>query len=221
MTTPRSAFFWFPVLLLSACSEAPRVVSKEEALPAATTASSKPAPPLPAGVDQTALPPSHPPIGGASAELVFKAPAGWAGEDPTMPMRRQQFRLQKQGSDTSDATVTVSVLPAREGGGVDVNLQRWAGQFKQPDGKASLDVMKRTDRKLGPHDVIEIDVSGTYVVDERAMGGARKYDEPGWRMLLSWIRAPGGNYYVKLVGPAATVAHWESSFRGFVDSAAP
>jgi hypothetical protein len=67
--------------------------------------------------------------------------------------------------------------------------------------------------------VIDIDLSGTYVVNETAMGGSKVYNEPNWRMLLTWIQHPAGNYYVKIVGPAATVAKWESSFQTFVASA--
>lgn len=182
----------------------------------------KPAPPLPVGAEKGPLPPSHPPVDRAKlSNLVFTAPAGWIKEEPGMPMRREQYRLPKQGADTVDATVTVSVLAPGDGGSIEPNLQRWAGQFAQPDGAKSRDVLKQSSRKVGDMNVIEVEVSGTYIVDETPMGGTRQFNEPGWRMLMSWVQSPTGNYYVKVVGPAATVGYWEPGFRQFVSSAAP
>ncbi|MDZ4773990.1 MAG: hypothetical protein SGI72_12745 [Planctomycetota bacterium] len=178
------------------------------------------APPLAPGAEKAPLPPSHPPIDGVLKPLVFKVPTGWVSETPGSAMRREQYRLEKQGADTNDATVTVQVFGVKDGGALEANLDRWAGQFKQPDGKAPRDAMKQSNRKLGPANVIDLDITGTYALDERAMGGTKTYNEPNWRMLMSWIQSPTGNYYVKVIGPAATVAHWEPSFRTFVDSAA-
>lgn len=229
MKLRRNLSLSLPLLLVVSCTEAPRVIT-QPAAPAPTAAhstnsSSDPAgamnaPPLAPGAEKAPLPASHPPIGNALKALVFKAPAGWVSETPASPMRREQYRLSKQGTDAQDATVTVSVLGATDGGPVEGNLTRWAGQFAQPDGKPSRDALKQSNRKLGAANVIDLDITGTYTLDERAMGGTKTYNEPNWRMLMSWIQSPTGNYYVKLIGPAATVAHWESSFRTFVDSSA-
>lgn len=222
-------------VLLGSCGDAPRS-TPPPAPGASSTATSgkptdpihdpetamntKPAPPLPMGAEKAGLPPAHPPVSGAKP-LTFKMPDGWIQETPSMAMRREQYRLPKKGSDTADGIVTVSVLAPGDGGGVEGNLQRWAGFFVQPDGSSSRQAMKQSNHKIGDINVIDVDISGTYKVDETAMGGAKNYNEPNWRMLLGWVQAPSGNYYVKLVGPAATVAAWESSFRAFVDSAAP
>lgn len=186
----------------------------------ATAMGTKPAPPLPIGAEKGPLPSSHPPLSDAKP-LVFQVPEGWVKETPSMPMRREQYRLPKKGADTADATVTVSVLAPGDGGGVEGNLQRWAGMFAQPDGSSSRAAMKQTSHKLGDINVIDVDITGTYTVDETAMGGSKKYNEPNWRMLLGWVQAPSGNYYIKVVGPAGTVAAWESSFRQYVDSGKP
>lgn len=223
MNRIRIALLSSTLCLLVSCSEPPREVKlAEPTAPPSSASSERQAPPLAPGAEKAPLPPTHPPIHGeVPKELAFKAPEGWVREAPTMMMRREQFRLPKQGTDTSDATVVVTVLGATDGGGVEQNLQRWASQWAQPDGSPSRERMKQLNRKLGPYDVIDLDLTGTYAVDETRMGGTKQYNEPNWRLLLSWIQSPSGNYYVKLVGPAATVAHWESSFRSFVNSAAP
>jgi hypothetical protein len=224
MQLSRIASLSIPIFLWTACSEAPRVITPPAStttLGTAESATTKSAPPLAPGAEKAPLPASHPPLDAVMKPLVFTAPAGWASEKPGSAMRREQYRLAKQGQDTADATVTVLVLPAKEGGPVEGNLERWASQFSQPDGKSSREVMKQSTRKLGPSNVIDIDLSGTYIVNEAMMGGSKVYNEPNWRMLLSWIQSPTGNYYVKIVGPAATVAHWESSFQTFIASASP
>lgn len=224
------------LLLLATLSTTTFVVACSHDAPRSTPPSSSATGPTPtpmpsvndpasAGVKSTGavdpskgMPAGHPDVGAAS--LTFTAPEGWVREQPTMSMRREQYRLPKQGSDTMDAVVTVTVLAATDGGPTEPNLQRWASQFAQPDGSSSRAALKSTERKLGGMDVIDVDVTGTYVVDETAMGGSKKFNEPNWRMRMAWVRAPSGNYYVKLVGPAATVAHWEPSFQKYVDSAA-
>jgi hypothetical protein len=221
MNLSRIAALSLPILLSLACGEPPREITASSPSTMASSAESetaKSAPPLAPGAEKAPLPASHPPIDGMMKPLTFKAPEGWISEKPGSVMRREQYRLPKQGADTADATVTVLVLPAKEGGPIEGNLDRWAGQFSQPDGKSSREVMKHSTRKLGPANVIDIDLSGTYVMNEAAMGGSKVFNEPGWRMLLTWIQHPAGNYYVKIVGPAATVAHWESSFQTFVAS---
>lgn len=213
-----------PLLFTTACGEPPRELpppSSTKMAEPADTATTKSPGPLAPGAEKSPLPPSHPPIGDAAKPLKFTAPAGWVSETPGSAMRREQYRLAKHGEDKDDAVVTVSFLAATEGGPVEGNLDRWAGQFTQPDGKSPREALKRSDRKLGSANVIDLDITGTYALNEKMMGGSRVYNEPNWRMLMSWIQSPAGNYYVKLVGPADTVAHWESSFRTFVSSAAP
>jgi hypothetical protein len=45
--------------------------------------------------------------------------------------------------------------------------------------------------------------------------------EPGSRMLAAIVDTTAGPYYLKLVGPAATVAHWEAPFDSFLRSMEP
>lgn len=161
------------------------------------------------------MPAGHPKVDGSS--IVFTAPEGWVQETPSVSMRREQYKLAKQGTDTDDAAVTVTVLAPGDGGGKEGNIQRWADQFAQPDGKPSIEVLQQSTRKVNGMDVIDVDISGTYVASV-SMSSPERFNKPGWRMLLSWVQSPLGNYYVKLVGPAATIAHWEPSFRKFVSS---
>ena len=60
-------------------------------------------------------------------------------------------------------------------------------------------------------------LSGTYIAEVRP-GAAERHNSPGYRMRTAVIEAPNGPYYVKLVGPAKTVAAWNDSFNAFLGS---
>jgi hypothetical protein len=149
--------------------------------------------------------------------ITFVKQDGWVEEKPTSAMRKAQYKLPKQGTDIDDAELNVIFL-GTDGGGLEANLDRWAGQFKQPDGGSSRERMLQSERTVLGWKVVEVDLSGTY--DTQAMPGmGEQITKPGWRMLMSWIQSDHGNYFVKTVGPASTVAHWQASVRKFVDDA--
>jgi hypothetical protein len=160
----------------------------------------------------------------ASAEkpaspAAFPAQDGWVVETPTSAMRKAQFRLPRADKDAADASLVVYHFGA-QAGTFQANLDRWCGQFVQPDGKPSSEVMKSSQRELHGITVHEVDLSGTYVA-ETAPGSGEHVHEDGWRMLAAVFEAKDGPYYAKLVGPSATVAKWEPSFRVFVETSRP
>jgi hypothetical protein len=177
------------------------VVPPASAAPAAARAPEAPAP--------AKTPPAH------SGALTFTAQPGWMVETPTSSMRKAQYRL--PGSDgAADAVLVVYHFGAGGGGGVEANLERWAGQFEQPDGSDSRATMRTSTRNLNGMDVTEVDLAGTYVA-ETSPGSGEHVREEGWRMLAAILPAPEGAYYAKLVGPAVTIARWQASFESFLE----
>jgi hypothetical protein len=146
--------------------------------------------------------------------LAFTAQEGWVEETPTSSMRKAQYRLPHAEGDAQDASLVVYFFPTGAGT-LEANLQRWAGQFEQPDGSPSANAMTQIERKVNGMPVHEVALSGTYVA-ETAPGSGQRVREEGWRMLVSVIDSDHGSYYAKLVGPQATVERWEPSFRRFV-----
>ena len=134
-------------------------------------------------------------------------------------MRKAQFRLPGEGG-AADASLVVYHFGASGGGGVEANLERWAGQFEQPDGSSSRAAMKSTARTLKGVPVTDVDLGGTYVA-ETSPGSGERVREEGWRMLASILQSSAGDYYVKLVGPAPTIARWEASYERFVEASLP
>jgi hypothetical protein len=143
--------------------------------------------------------------------LTFIAQAGWIEESPANEMRKAQFRLPHAAGEAS----LVVFHFASQGGTLEANLARWAGQFEQPDGGDSMERMTRSERQVADLDVLLVDLSGTYVA-ETFPGSGERVREEGWRMLTAVIETPQGPYYAKLVGPAETVAAHEQRFDAFL-----
>ena len=146
--------------------------------------------------------------------LTFPTPEGWMSETPANAMRKAQFGLPRAESDDQDASVIVFFFGSA-GGSLQMNMQRWASQFEQPDGGVPMDRMTHTQRTVNGMPVAEFELAGTYVAETFPGSGERVHHE-GWRMLASVIESDHGPYYVKLVGPAATTSRWEASYRAFV-----
>ncbi len=156
---------------------------------------------------------------GSSASTAFPTQEGWVVETPTSGMRKAQFRLPHAETDTDDASLVVYYF-GTQAGTLQANIDRWCGQFEQPDGKKSSDVLKSSTRTVNGISVHEIDLSGTYVA-ETAPGSGERVHKDGWRMLAAVFEAKDGPYYAKLVGPSGTIGKWEASFRKFVETARP
>lgn len=143
--------------------------------------------------------------------LVFTAQAGWIEETPANEMRKAQYRLPHEAGEAS----LVVFHFAAQGGTLEANLARWAGQFEQPDGGDSMERMTRSERQVADLDVLVVDLSGTYVA-ETFPGSGERVRQEGWRMLTAVIETPQGPYYAKLVGPADTVAAHAQRFDAFL-----
>ena len=192
----------FTLVLVGACS-----ASEEASAPA--SADALPAAVAPAPKDEPVPPAAAP------GELAFAPQDGWITETPTSSMRKAQFRL--PGADgAADASLVVYYFGPGGGGGVEANLARWAGQFEQPDGSDSSALLTSTKRDLRGLPVTDVQLGGTYVAETSPGSGVRVREE-GWRLRASILETSEGAYYVKLVGPAATVARWEKSYEGFLD----
>ena len=153
----------------------------------------------------------------AAAALKFDAPKGWVSKTPTSSMRVAEFMLAKAPGDAEDATVTVYFFGG-QGGSVQANMDRWIGQMAQPDGKPSKDVAKTSTVQTATGlKVSLVDVSGTYVA-EVTPGSTERLNKPGFRQIAAVVETPDGPYFVKLTGPAGTVAKWKESLDAFLKS---
>jgi hypothetical protein len=147
--------------------------------------------------------------------LEFKAPPEWKTRAPASSMRVAEFVL--PGAEKAQDAELVVYYFGGSGGNVDANIQRWLGQMQQPDGRATEAVAVKEARTINGLKVSTLDVTGTYVAEVRP-GSTERHNSPGFRMRTAVVETPGGPYFIKLVGPAATVAKWNGAFKEFLDS---
>jgi hypothetical protein len=149
--------------------------------------------------------------------LKFDAPDGWVAKTPSSTMRVAEFALPRAATDAEDASLTVYFFGATQGGSVSANIDRWIGQMTQPDGKASKDVAKTSAMESHGLKISLVDLTGTYVA-EMSPGATEHFNKPGFRLRAAVVETPGGPYYVKVIGPSATVAKWDPSVAQFLKS---
>lgn len=152
----------------------------------------------------------------AGGGLTFQTPAGWVSEPPASGMRYAQFKL--PGSGAADASLVVYFFGVGQGGSVDDNFNRWAGQMRQPDGKPA-EKPKTEKLTVNGLNVTLLDVSGTYTGSDMTGGAAGQQEQPNSRMRAGVIETAKGSYYIKLTGPEKTVTRWDDAFMAFVKSA--
>ena len=158
------------------------------------------------------LPSDHPPLettGGAPG-MIWKAPEHWVEEEPSNSMRVAQYRV---AGETGDGECVVFYFGAGQGGDPMSNAQRWAGQFSQPDGRPSNEVMQVTELESAKVPLYVVEVTGTY------SGGMSDIEERAGYMLLGGI-ARGGDapWFFKFVGPEATVRAERDAFLQMMES---
>jgi hypothetical protein len=144
------------------------------------------------------------------AGLRWTAPAGWKNEG-SRPMRAATYGIAPVAGDKDNAECVVYFFGAGQGGGVEANIDRWKGQFRQP---ADAKVRKRTVHALP---ITTVDISGEY----SGMGGpmtVEKTSKSGYRLLGAIVEGPGGNVFLKLTGPAKTIAANEQQFEQLLAS---
>jgi hypothetical protein len=128
-------------------------------------------------------------------------PADWTEKPITSSMRAGQFQLP---GASGEAELVIYYFGETGAGGVQANLDRWIGQFQQPDGKKSEDVAKIEKTKIAGQEATIVSVSGRYVTTSMP-GGGDPIDKAEQSLLGVIVDSPKGPYYFKLVGPKQTV----------------
>lgn len=148
--------------------------------------------------------------------LKYTAPENWESEKPSNQMRKSQYKIPGvDGAD--DALMTVIVFPGK-GGSVEANLNRWYGQFKQPDGSNSAekaDVEKYTNGELRFTTTM---LTGTYLMSSSMMMGGDIKEMKDFAMYAAIVETGKSPWFFKAVGPAKTIEGRKDEIKEFFDS---
>ena len=146
-------------------------------------------------------------------EYQLTTPEAWATREPRSRIIDHEFAVTASKEDELEGRVTVMAA----GGTADANLERWYGQFTQPDGSATKDKVKITKKQIAGKEITIVDLSGTYM--DRPAPMAPGVERENYRMLAAIIPAKGSNnIYVKFYGPKQTVADNAEAFTKMIDS---
>jgi hypothetical protein len=145
--------------------------------------------------------------------LKSRTPADWVAEKSSNRFRAFQFKVPHAEGDKNDAQVVVFFFGEGSGGSAEDNVKRWKGMFEAPEGKTIEDVSKVEKMKVSGVNLTYLDVQGTYLdkfppFDPRAKTTRR----PDYRMLGVVFESPNGPYFIRLTGPARTVAQHKKGF---------
>ena len=146
--------------------------------------------------------------------LGYDAPAEWTSKPSPSSMRVAQWEL--LGDDAS-AEVVIFYFGEGGGGGVDANLDRWFGQFEQPDGSSTREKATITERSVNGLELTIADMRGTFVAPVRP-GAPQRNNRPGHRMIAAVVEGGTGPWYIRVLGSEATITKWEASVDAFLSS---
>ena len=153
------------------------------------------------------------PVRTEAAGLRFAHPSEWTRVPAPSDMRAAQFRVAKADGDAEDAEVVLFFFGKGQGGSAQDNLDRWRGQMGEgASAKAAGTVTIKTIHGLK---VTSLDVAGTYKPMAR---GGDATPHPGYRLLAAVIEGEGGPWFLRLVGPEATVKAAKPGFDATLES---
>lgn len=148
--------------------------------------------------------------------LRFTPAPAWKARPITSMMRVGEYALPRAEGDAEDAVLVVSYFGGT-GGSVQANIDRWLGQFSQPDGRPTTQIAATKARRINGLAVTDFDASGTYV-GEVSPGSPERYNKPGFRLRAAIVETTRGPYFIRVLGPARTVAMWEAAIETFLQS---
>lgn len=149
----------------------------------------------------------------ADGKVTMKAPESW--EKKTPRTRIVDFEFAAPMAEGDDTAARVTVMGA--GGSVEANIDRWIGQFSQPDGRSTKDRTKTEKFEVSGSTVHVVDISGRFKDQPGPFAPAVYRDE--YRMIGAIVVTDKlGQYFIKMYGPKATVEKNAKAFREMLDS---
>ncbi len=155
------------------------------------------------------------PVELANGKLTLQAPADWVNVKPKSNIVQYEFSAPKLDEKEKDKAARITFTAS--GGSIADNLDRWYGQFEQPDKSSTKDKAKVEKFEVDGQTVHWVDIPGTFK-DTMGAGPFAPSKAPtlreNYRMLGAIIETKGmGNHYVKVTGPAETVEKLAEGFK--------
>jgi hypothetical protein len=147
---------------------------------------------------------------GAVAGVQWSVPARWS-EQGARQMRAATYTIPAAQGDPEPAECAVFYFGPSQGGAVDMNIDRWVGQFETGNPPA------KSEREVNGMKVTFVQIAGTYLAPAGPMMQSQGKKE-NFRLLGAIVEGPQGSVFFKLTGPAKTVGECEGEFNALVGS---
>jgi hypothetical protein len=165
--------------------------------------------------------------GSGAAERAFKvaggafslsAPEGWQRVQPRSGIVETEFSI-----PSADGQQPGRMTVMGAGGSIQANIDRWFGQFSQPNGDATKDRAAVKKLSISGCTVTLVDVSGTFRdMPGGPFAGGKTIERPDYRMLAAIVETPSqGNYFLKFYGPSVTVTKYLDGFQTMIEGIVP
>ena len=142
-------------------------------------------------------------------DITLKIPASWKSEPPAHKLRKAQYKIPPAEGDEHPTELVISSFPGG-GGGVDMNLKRWVGQFSAEGRKVKITM---GDCPQGQY--YFSDVSGTYEYTAGGpFAGGKKELRPNHRSYsVVLVTKEKEVYFLRLTGTDKAVTAAAAGFR--------
>ncbi len=148
--------------------------------------------------------------------IALKPPEGWRVEPPSSSMRKAQMRAE---GEAGPAELVVFYFGPQGAGSSQDNIERWVSQFTTADGKQVTDVDLK-EVEINEHRVTRVEVAGRYA-NNMPMQGQQQAPVADQRLIAAIVSTVSGPYYMKFLGPNATVTAEREAFDAMLNSIVP
>ena len=140
-------------------------------------------------------------------------PAAWNRVEPRSTMRMLEAEIPGSGGS---GEISMYYFGPGIGGGAASNIERWKSQVVLEAGAPEPITQSRESNGVRR---IWIELQGT--VKASTIGSFPTTDQPNFALYGAVIEAPGGPWFLRAVGPAATMREQRQAFLAMLDSAKP
>ena len=148
--------------------------------------------------------------------IALKPPETWQVQPPKSQMRKAQMVA---NGEAGPAELVVFYFGPQGAGSAQENIERWVSQFTTADGKQVTDV-DMTEVEINDNRVMRVEVAGRYA-NNMAMQGEAKAPVADQRLIAAIVSTGSGPYYMKFLGPSATVTAEREAFDAMLESIVP
>ena len=146
----------------------------------------------------------------AVAGVHWTRPERWSVQPPKQ-MRIATYTSPQAEGDAEGGECAVFYFGNGQGGDVNANIDRWAGQFEN----AGIPV--RSSKEVNGMKLELVQIAGTYLAPSGPMMQSQGKKE-NYRLLGAIVDAPEGMVFFKFTGPAKTIDASEDDFNSLVNS---